>query len=93
MEDSACKWLVAINAIHEATERIAGQIEYLKSDGLLRARAAELHKLTAEELRSSVCYSAIMELVGREERMTSRARKKRRALEKKLHAARRSAGS
>jgi len=84
MRNSPCQWLVAINAIHEAAHQIAGQIEYLKSAGLLGARTAELHKLTAEELRSSVCYSAIMELVSREERMTSRIRKKRRALEKKL---------
>jgi hypothetical protein len=84
MNNSACKWLTAINAINQATEQITGQIEYLRSAGLLKSRVAEIHKMTAEELRAVVCYSAIMRLMDREQHTASQAGKRRRALEKKL---------
>lgn len=67
----------SLHAINQATAQITEHIERLKTDGLIKPEQADIHKLTAEETRALVCYSAVLSLVEQEQAEAARAQKKR----------------
>ncbi len=74
----------SLHVIKDATTRITEHIDHLKADGLLGPEQAEVQKLTALEIGSVVCSSAMSNMAEREMQSAAELEKTRFELEKSL---------
>jgi hypothetical protein len=71
----------ALHVIHESTEQIVQQVEYLRDEGLLTDSFAAIHKLAAEQNCSQISLSTLLALEPQEQQNAATLEKQRRAKE------------